>query len=53
MIKTESLCPVCKKKLKAELTEAEGKIVITKTCLEQRAHLILYPLPLCVSELLL
>jgi len=34
MIKTESLCPVCKKKLEAELTEAEGKIVITKTCLE-------------------
>jgi uncharacterized radical SAM superfamily Fe-S cluster-containing enzyme len=34
MIKTESLCPVCKKKLGAELTEEEGKIVITKTCLE-------------------
>jgi uncharacterized radical SAM superfamily Fe-S cluster-containing enzyme len=33
-LKTESLCPVCKKKLEAELTEAEGKIVITKTCLE-------------------
>jgi uncharacterized radical SAM superfamily Fe-S cluster-containing enzyme len=34
VIKTESLCPMCKKKLEAELTEAEGKIVITKTCLE-------------------
>jgi uncharacterized radical SAM superfamily Fe-S cluster-containing enzyme len=34
MIETESLCPVCKKKLEAELTEVEDKIVITKTCLE-------------------
>lgn len=34
MTKTESLCPVCKKKLEAELTEADGKIVVTKTCPE-------------------
>jgi len=34
MTKTESLCPLCNKKLEAELTEIEGKIVITKTCPE-------------------
>jgi len=34
MTKTESLCPICNKKLEAELTETDGKILITKTCPE-------------------
>ena len=33
-MKTESVCPVCKKRLETELSEVEGKILITKTCLE-------------------
>lgn len=32
--KTESLCPICKNILGAELSEEDGKIVITKTCRE-------------------
>jgi uncharacterized radical SAM superfamily Fe-S cluster-containing enzyme len=34
MTKTESLCPVCQKKLEAELTRIDGKILVTKTCPE-------------------
>ena len=34
MKKTKSICPVCQKKLDVELTEENGKIVITKTCSE-------------------
>jgi hypothetical protein len=34
MKKTKSICPVCQKKIDAELTEVNGKIVITKTCKE-------------------
>ncbi len=34
MTKTESICPVCQRKLEAELTEVDGKIVVTKTCPE-------------------
>jgi uncharacterized radical SAM superfamily Fe-S cluster-containing enzyme len=33
--KTKSICPVCHKKIDAELTEANGKILITKKC---KAH---------------
>jgi uncharacterized radical SAM superfamily Fe-S cluster-containing enzyme len=32
--KTKSICPVCQKKIDAELTEADGKILITKKCEE-------------------
>jgi uncharacterized radical SAM superfamily Fe-S cluster-containing enzyme len=32
--KTKSICPVCQKKIDAELTEINGKILITKTCKE-------------------
>jgi len=32
--KTKSICPVCQKKIDAELTEVDGKILITKTCKE-------------------
>jgi len=32
--KTKSICPVCQKKIDAELTEVNGKILITKTCKE-------------------
>ncbi|MBM4401253.1 MAG: radical SAM protein, partial [Crenarchaeota archaeon] len=32
--KTKSICPVCQKKIDAELTEADGKILITKKCKE-------------------
>ncbi len=34
MKKTKSICPVCQKKIDAELTEVDGKILITKTCKE-------------------
>jgi uncharacterized radical SAM superfamily Fe-S cluster-containing enzyme len=34
MKKTKSICPVCQKKIDAELTETNGKILITKTCKE-------------------
>jgi uncharacterized radical SAM superfamily Fe-S cluster-containing enzyme len=34
MKKTKSICPVCQKKIDAELTEVNGKILITKTCKE-------------------
>jgi uncharacterized radical SAM superfamily Fe-S cluster-containing enzyme len=34
MKKTKSICPVCQKKVDAELTEVNGKILITKTCKE-------------------
>jgi len=34
MKKTKSICPVCQKKIDAELTEANDKILITKTCKE-------------------
>lgn len=34
MKKTKSICPVCQKKIEAELTEKDGKILITKTCKE-------------------
>jgi uncharacterized radical SAM superfamily Fe-S cluster-containing enzyme len=34
MKKTKSICPVCHKKIDAELTEVNGKITITKTCKE-------------------
>jgi len=34
MSKTKSICPVCQKKIDAELTEVNGKIVITKKCPE-------------------
>ncbi|MEM3881049.1 MAG: radical SAM protein [Candidatus Bathyarchaeia archaeon] len=34
MKKTKSICPVCQKKIDAELTEANGKILLTKTCKE-------------------
>ena len=34
MKKTKSICPVCQKKIDAELTEVNGKIIITKTCKE-------------------
>jgi uncharacterized radical SAM superfamily Fe-S cluster-containing enzyme len=34
MRKTKSICPVCQKKIDAELTEVNGKILITKTCKE-------------------
>jgi hypothetical protein len=32
--KTKSICPVCQKKIDAELTEENGKIIITKKCKE-------------------
>jgi uncharacterized radical SAM superfamily Fe-S cluster-containing enzyme len=32
--KTKSICPVCQKKIDTELTEVDGKIVITKICKE-------------------
>jgi uncharacterized radical SAM superfamily Fe-S cluster-containing enzyme len=32
MKKTKSICPICQKKIDAELTEVNGKILITKTC---------------------
>jgi len=32
--KTKSICPVCQKKIDANLTEENGKVVITKTCNE-------------------
>jgi uncharacterized radical SAM superfamily Fe-S cluster-containing enzyme len=32
--KTKSICPVCQKKIDAELTEVDGKILITKKCAE-------------------
>jgi uncharacterized radical SAM superfamily Fe-S cluster-containing enzyme len=34
MKKTKSICPVCQRKIDAELTETNGKILITKTCKE-------------------
>ena len=34
MTKTKSICPVCQKKIDAELTEKDGKILITKHCKE-------------------
>jgi uncharacterized radical SAM superfamily Fe-S cluster-containing enzyme len=34
MKKTKSICPVCQKKIDAELTEVNGKILIVKTCKE-------------------
>lgn len=34
MKKTKSICPVCQKKIETELTEVNGKILITKTCKE-------------------
>ncbi len=34
MKKTKSICPVCQKKIDAELTVADGKILITKKCKE-------------------
>ena len=34
MKKTKSICPVCHKKIDAELAEDNGKILITKTCKE-------------------
>ena len=34
MKKTKSICPVCQKKIDTDLTEVNGKIVITKTCSE-------------------
>ena len=34
MKKTKSICPVCQKKIDAELKEVNGKILITKTCKE-------------------
>src|SRR4030042_1719762 len=34
MKKTKSICPVCRKKIDAELTEVNGKILITKKCSE-------------------
>ncbi len=34
MKKTKSICPICQKKIDAELTEENGKILITKTCKE-------------------
>ncbi len=37
MTKTESICPVCQKKLEAELTRTDGKILVTKTCPEHGA----------------
>ena len=37
MTKTKSICPVCQKKIDAELTEANGKILITKECEEHGA----------------
>jgi uncharacterized radical SAM superfamily Fe-S cluster-containing enzyme len=32
--KTKSICPVCQKKIDAELTEKDGKVVINKHCKE-------------------
>ncbi len=34
MRKTKSICPVCQEKIDTELTEVDGKILITKTCKE-------------------
>jgi len=34
MKKTKSICPVCQKKIDAELTKVNGRILITKTCKE-------------------
>jgi uncharacterized radical SAM superfamily Fe-S cluster-containing enzyme len=34
MKKTTSICPVCKKKIPAQLVEKDGRILITKTCKE-------------------
>ncbi len=34
MKKTKSICPVCQKKIDAELTEKDGKVLITKHCKE-------------------
>jgi uncharacterized radical SAM superfamily Fe-S cluster-containing enzyme len=32
--RTKSICPVCQKKIDAELTESDGKVLITKKCKE-------------------
>ena len=37
MTKTTSICPVCQKKIGADLTEKDGKILITKKCAEHGA----------------
>jgi uncharacterized radical SAM superfamily Fe-S cluster-containing enzyme len=37
MKKTKSICPVCQKKIDAELTEENGKVLITKKCTEHGA----------------
>ena len=37
MTKTKSICPVCQKKIDAELTEQNGKILITKKCRDHGA----------------
>ena len=34
MKKSKSICPVCQKKIDVELTEVNGKILITKKCKE-------------------
>ncbi|HLB99992.1 MAG TPA: radical SAM protein [Candidatus Bathyarchaeia archaeon] len=34
MKKSTSICPVCQKKIDAELTERDGKVLITKKCAE-------------------
>jgi 7,8-dihydro-6-hydroxymethylpterin dimethyltransferase len=34
MKKSKSICPVCQKKIDAELTEKDGKVLITKKCPE-------------------
>jgi uncharacterized radical SAM superfamily Fe-S cluster-containing enzyme len=34
MKKTTSICPVCKKKIPAQLAERDGRILLTKTCKE-------------------
>ncbi|MCW4005006.1 MAG: radical SAM protein [Candidatus Bathyarchaeota archaeon] len=33
-MKTQSICPICQKKIDAQLTLKDGKIIITKTCKE-------------------
>ena len=37
MKKSKSICPVCQKKIDAELTEKDGKVLITKKCEEHGA----------------
>jgi len=37
MKKSTSICPVCQKKIDAELTEKDGKVLITKKCEEHGA----------------